>query len=99
MSTEQQTVPPIATRIPPHLQLAIGERIARVVDDAIEYAAREVVRPAGKTAMTKVAADDIVRKVAEYIDSREVSMISGLSSAAYHIGKVRESITQRRNGV
>ena len=31
-----------------------------------------------------------------YIDDREVSMISGLNSAAFHVGKIQKMIRDRR---
>jgi hypothetical protein len=78
-------------RLPSHLQLSVVNRI----DIALSELVGDQAGPR-TAAIAKRAAADILELVATYIDGREISMISALNSAAYHVGKVQRSITERR---
>lgn len=84
-------------RLSPHVELFITDRITRLVDDVIDQHSLGIaVTDVWKRQVVRNASAEIVRKVAEYIDSREISALSSLSSAKYHIDKVRKSIEDRR---
>lgn len=86
------TPAPAKLRLPQHLQLSIATRI----DVALEHMQSDPQRADQRTGLAKSAAADIVEIVARYIDDREISMLSGLNSAAFHVGKIQKMIRDRR---
>lgn len=78
-------------RLSPHLQLAIHNRVVLAIDES-----KHGARDDQDNVIAKRAVTDILDMLAGYIDNREISMISALNSAAFHIGKVQRSITERR---
>lgn len=90
---QQAVIKPLASP-PPKVPQALAARVKELVMDAALTWVPD--SHAGTEAQAEILVRKLLDLVAAELESREVSLISSLNSAAYHIGVVQRKISERR---